>query len=75
MIDMDAQLVAAFMVLMFVAAYAAAENYVRRAHAADTARIIRVRRGESVAWYGATKRDGRPEPRLMSFPTASGPCR
>lgn len=33
---MDAQPVAAFMVLMLVAAYAAAEGFVRRARAHDT---------------------------------------
>jgi hypothetical protein len=34
--DVDAQPVAAFMVLMLVAAYAAAEGFVRRARAHDT---------------------------------------
>lgn len=73
---MHAPSVATFMILLFLAAWAAAEGYVRRAHAHDAARArpraVRVVHGRSVA---VTALRGRPDGQVTSYPTASGPYR
>jgi hypothetical protein len=59
-IDMNAEFVVAFMILMFLAAYAAAENFARREHARAHRHQVR---GE------------RPDLRITGYPSSSGPYR
>jgi hypothetical protein len=77
-IDVNAQIMAALMVLLLLASYAGAEGYVRAARARDAARIraARARTGGARASSSPTTvSDIMPELPLASFPTASGPCR
>jgi hypothetical protein len=62
MIVMDAQVLAASLILLLLVTYQVAEDYVRAARARDTARTARL---------GARPH----ELRLVRYPSASGPCR
>jgi len=71
---MDTQALTVSMIALFVAAYAAAEYYVRRAQARDAARAA-ARRGEGLHRHRSVRAPDPTGGQLMSFPWGSGPCR
>ena len=71
---MDTQALPVSMIVLFVAAYAAAEYYARRAPARDAARAA-ARRGDTMHRHRVTRTTEPSGGQLMSFPWGSGPCR